>query len=88
MSERTRSLRIVLEWARHHEPRSVEVARAAEELAAIEQQHETLRDTFAGQFMAARLANPMSRVDVTAEQMAQNAYARADAMLKAREVKP
>lgn len=44
----------------------------------------TLRDYFAAQFMAARLANPIARVDVTDEEMAAVAYVRADAMLAAR----
>lgn len=44
----------------------------------------TLRDWFAGQFFAARLANPHGKPDITDADMAKAAYERADAMMRAR----
>jgi hypothetical protein len=44
----------------------------------------TLRDWFAGQFFAARLANPNGNQGLTDADMAKFAYERADAMMRAR----
>jgi hypothetical protein len=43
-----------------------------------------LRDWFAGQFFAARLANPNGNQGLTDADMAKFAYERADAMMRAR----
>lgn len=45
----------------------------------------TLRDYMATAFMAARLANPNTRTDVTDTELSVAAYQRADAMLRVRQ---